>query len=270
MRFLAQTLLAIVMGTSLISSCSPKGEQPPAVEIESHEETVQDDSSEDITAMTEQEINLLSAVYPNESMIQDGKLFEYQKETLRQLRLGTDYLQTKYPNTNFTVTSITPATKFEPWMTIAIKTQDGKEAKATVELENDDYIFADTLYGIILRKDYDALLQNLLAQENVRAVTFTDFYAPMDKRIDKNTTPEELLEMNDELPRNTHIFIREPELAETKAVTVKRIKSLITDREIYGAYTIYFAPEDISEDAEVMMNSKDQFEHETFNTFAGN
>lgn len=250
----------IIAGCGGSSEAAGKTRETTAEQTASAEE---EDTVEQIT-MTEKEQELLAAVYPNEEMIQEGQLFEYEKEALLMLRAGEKYISDKYPAQSFELQSVEPANKFYPWMTLHMAEKDCGEFRVIVTPEESGYTFTEDLYGYIIGASYDRMVEQLLAENSMKAVSSTDFYSPLGEAVGPDTTPEELAALKKELPRNTSLFVEDT--ADRKA-EADRAKEILRGAGLYGAYTMYFVPDELSQDSTVLEEAKSAFEHMTFNCF---
>ena len=131
--------------------------------------------------LTDQEKRLLCEIYPMEERIMEGRLFNYQKDTVTGFRAGMDYLARKYPGYDFEALSITPASKFDPWMVVRIQSGDAGIWELKVTPEKEGFSFADTFYNALLQEKYDSTVEELLKYKALfypHATILTDETAP--------------------------------------------------------------------------------------------
>lgn len=253
-RKVLQAILCVITSVLLIMSFTGCGEQFNRDKGK---------NKEGLTDMTEQEKDLLCKVYPNEEMIMEGKLFEYEKSTLEMLRKGLEYLSSEYPTCSFDALSIEPANKFSPWTAIQVNEATFGMATVTVTPEEEGYRFSEDFYGKYFREDYDEMLKEILADEGFEAVTFTDFPSVMED-IGEKSTVEELIAMKANLPRNTHIYVSD---VEDRDLCAGRLKDALCNAGVYGAYTVYFVQDGIEDSTEVLESRRTKYEYNTFNCF---
>ena len=259
-------VLICIAAALIIAGCGGSSEADGKTRETTAEQTAsaeEEDTVEQIT-MTEKEQELLAAVYPNEEMIREGQLFEYQEEALNELRAGEEYITSKYPEQSFEIRSITPADKFYPWMTIVMKEGAFGECKVTVTPAEEGYTFTEDLYGKVLGGAYDKAIGKILAEGGLQAVSFTKFTSPMGEEVGPATTPEELIALKKSLPRNTHLFMADESDRDAAA---EKARQILLDAGVYGAYTLYFVPDILSENVTMLEEARTAYEHRTFNCF---
>lgn len=221
--------------------------------------------SAESVAMTDQEIVLLSKIYPMEERIREGRLYDYQKDTLETYRAGMEYLSGKYPGYDFKALSITPATKPDPWMVIRIQSGDSGIWEVKVTPEDGGLSFADTFYNDILREAYDGKAEELLKEAGLDARVFTEFTA-FRENIGPQTTAEELMGMNArELPRMTHIFLAAAGDTTLQDEDLGKAEDTLRACGISGSYILYFVPSGFSGDIRELEAERLKMESAVFN-----
>ncbi|MBQ7558482.1 MAG: hypothetical protein IJT00_10530 [Lachnospiraceae bacterium] len=224
-------LLAGALAALLLSACSG-GVQATEPSIPATEETTEETA---VVEMTEKEKDLFSEIWPMEERIREGRLFAYQEEALRSYRAGMDYLSEKYLGTEFETLSVSPATKFEPWMTVRIKSGDSGDWILKVDPQDGGYSCSDDYYNVLLREKYDLRLEEMLREEGTEARTFTIFTKPLTD-VGPDTGIDELFSMSGEIPHITHLFILEQGDDGMAQEALERAG-------VFGAYILYFVPE---------------------------
>ena len=190
--------------------------------------------------LTEQEIALLSAAYPNSERIQENRLFDYQVDGLRQLRAGAAYLEQKYPNAPLEVTSFVPANQFTKWAEMTFRADGAEqEYRLTVAPAEGGFDCADDYYGALLRESYDQKVAETVAEGGYTVLSYTEFPSPAGLEVGPDTTAEELIALGPELTRNTHLFL---EPVEQRDAAAAQIKDRLAAAGFYGAFTLYFVP----------------------------
>ena len=196
---------------------------------------------EETVDMTDEEKKLLCEIYPMEERIREGRLYDYQKDALDAFRAGMEHLSGKYPGYSFEALSITPATKFDPWMIVRIQSGDSGVWELKVTPEKGEYSFADTFYNVPLAGDYDRLLGEMLEDSGFGIRSHTEFTALRDN-VGPDTTAEEILQMGRDLPKMTHLYIEDPGDAEKREEAAKAVQTALQEAGAGGAYILYFAP----------------------------
>ena len=266
-------LLLAAAGCFLISGCrSPQASAEvrstaAKATVRQETETSNDKGGEEMENMesmelTDQEKRLLCEIYPMEERIMEGRLYNYQKDTLTGFRAGMDYLARKYPGYDFEALSITPASKFDPWMIVRIQSGDSGIWELKVTPEKEGFSFADTFYNVLLREKYDSRVEEMLKEAGFEMRSFTAFTA-FREETGPETTVEELLEGR--LPRMTHLFVQKPENQESQEETTETVQAALKDAGVYGTYILYFVPGGLFLDAEELEKQRLQMESSAFN-----
>lgn len=204
-------------------------------------EAIQEEGAEhmDQIELTQQEISLLGAVYPNQERIENGELFDYQEEALYQLRAGKAYLEQKYPGISFEITSFMPANQFTQWAELTFCDEKGdREYRLTVTPEGESYTCADDYYGAVLREPYDQEIVQTLAAGGFTVLSYTQFPAPAGMEIGADTSVDDIIAMGSRLTRNTHLFSDQPCTQER----ADQMKELLSQAGFYGSFTLYQVP----------------------------
>ena len=97
--------------------------------------------------LTEMEEMILCELYIDEDRIREGKLFEYQKECLEQLRFAVNYLKEKYPDVEFEILTINPKSKLNMITRVTFKETGTTDRQYALVVEPD-------VDGWIARDDY--------------------------------------------------------------------------------------------------------------------
>lgn len=97
--------------------------------------------------LTEMEEKILCELYIDEDRIREGKLFEYQKECLEQLRFVVNYLKEKYPDVEFEILTINPKSKLNMITRVTFKETGTTDRQYALVVEPD-------VDGWIARDDY--------------------------------------------------------------------------------------------------------------------
>ena len=193
--------------------------------------------------MTRKEEELICANFPfDEERIKLGQLSDAQFSALRELRLGVDLIDTKYPGLGYEIIRFTQATKTsgQGIIDIRIEGEGDKEYKAYIIYGEDGEPYAlETVYGFEVRDAYDEYLCTLLRDNGVEARTYTDFETPVSNEAGRGTQPEDIIEQGSKIVRYTDVFITEPG---DRDAAVAKIRNILEKYGIYAVYEIDFAP----------------------------
>lgn len=255
-------LLLLCVSVLLLWSCeksealpSSKQEIPVAVSASS---TVTGDDNMNETAMTDQEIELLSQLYQDENRIRQGKLFSHQKEALLQLRAEMEYLAQKYPDGTYTIIKFQSAIKFNSGAELTI--EDGGEYTVYAEVDGENYVCSDNYYGKYLQPRYDQHIEEVLSNGGYPGRSYSSFPAGSDK-LGPDTTVEQLLKVAPKQLRMVDLFVT----AQNHDEAVRDLQALMTQAGLYGTYMVYFVPE--LADIQTLENQRAGLEYAVFSCF---
>lgn len=229
---------------------------------------------DEIIEMTDEEITLLCGFYVNEDRIREGKLHDYQKETLDEFRMAKSYLQEKYPGYTYDFFSISPSDKTQSYTKVEFTIDESSGYYSVmVELLNGEYVVTDNFYGYVLGAAFDEMLEQKLSEAGL-----TDFgvHAGLSgfvgKDIDANTTMDELLALGSTIKIDITVWIDMPGLDENEnQKKVALIESTVRELEIYGGHIVYFGEGVVNSchtfDDFVEYRKKNSLESVSFNTF---
>ena len=213
--------------------------------------------------MTEQEKELLAAVYLNEKGIREGDLFGYQIESLRLLRVGEAYLQEKYPECELSFLSFEPANKFYPRAVLRFRCGDLGEYQVIIIPQDGEDVCTDTLYAAFLQPAYDRMIEGLLAQDGSTPRSYTSFPNAMGKALGADADVEKLMSAAPKLPRYTHLFVVG---GEDRSIA-DSLRQRLHDAGLYGSYTLYFIGDETCSDVLELEAKRNGFARLTFNCF---
>lgn len=208
--------------------------------------------------MTDQEIELLLRNYTGEELIRQGKLFAHQKDALLQLRAVMSYLDQKYPGHTFAAVDFRPINTFNSSAELTV--EDGKEYTVYAEKAGDGYDCSDNCYEKYLQPRYDQYIMGALSESGYSGVSYTRFPSAS-AVLGAETTVEELFQLAPKQTRMVDLFV----VAEDRDTVAKELQSVMTQKGLYGSYTLYF----VSELAEIqeLESQRSELEHVVFNCF---
>lgn len=209
--------------------------------------------------MTKKETDLLCENFPfDEESIKNGELSDAQRSALNELRLGTNLIESKYPKLSYEITSFAPATKMNGQAILNIKVEgDVKEYKTYVIYNNSgDPEVAETVYGSVIRQSYDDYICSILESNGIDAQSFTSFETPVRNEVNKDTVPEEIIDMKSNIIRYTDIFIEDNGWRQK---TVDTIKDIMNTNGIYAVYEIDFVEGVSDQDARELESRRKEF-----------
>ncbi|MDO4467911.1 MAG: hypothetical protein Q4C49_13065 [Bacillota bacterium] len=185
--------------------------------------------------LSDEEIRLLCTIYSNTSQIQEGNLYSYQKETLKEIRAAKQYLLDKYEK-NFLVTSYTPISKLNSVGELYFKEQDTL-FECNIIKEN-PYLITDNYYGVLIEEKYDCALEELFQNKlQISSKIYTSFPSLKGKEINGKESVETLFSLRSKLNRTTYICMN------ADSSIIDKLQILLEDNGLYGAYHIFLAPD---------------------------
>lgn len=190
--------------------------------------------------LTQEKKNFLAEMSMDEERIQNGELYDWQLEVLRQYDYAMEYLKKKYPSHIFQFTSCNPKGRDNSFSTFWF-VADGGENSYDLYLYVDkkgDYSCADNYYGELLKNDYNTVLLSLLQEEIPECIgVVSAFHTVQSEKFGEQFTAEMVLEGNDKISNTTYIYAVESEVSQAQYL-FEKIESFIKNKKIYGSYYI--------------------------------
>ena len=122
--------------------------------------------------MTDEEKALLDLAYTDGKRILEGMLFDYQEKALGELRACRKYLKKRYPSENFKIISFQPSSK-KGCVEMQFIQPERNMAEYILKYENGCY--SDNFYDVPYEREYDDIVENILAEEEIFARVYTYF-----------------------------------------------------------------------------------------------
>ena len=127
--------------------------------------------------------------------------------------------------------------------------------------KNNNPEVSETVYGSVIRKPYDDYICELLEANGIHAKAFTNFETPIKDEVNKDTTPEEIIEMEPKIVRYTDIFVSD---TEDQQITADAIKSVMDSNNIYAVYEINFVDKPADKDVKELEAERKNYRSVTF------
>ncbi len=209
--------------------------------------------------LSEEKKLFLKKISVDEDRIDEGKLYDWQEELLKQYDYVLGYLGDKYPSHQFQITDCEPESKMNDsavfWFT-ADAGEDLYELYLTPQ-EEERYLCQDNYYGYLVKSSYDSALTELIREEVPEcAGVSSSFNTAQNEKYDENLTGEDILNNGEKLTNSTKIFI----LAEDETRAEKLIESVqevLAANHVYGSYRILAL--DSLPDGEYDMNELEEY-----------
>lgn len=185
------------------------------------------------------ERDLLCEIYSNNfevEALESGNPFEYQKETLNQIRMLKEYLYKKYPSHSFEIAKIIPKAFSNDPTRFAFKA-DKLELLFSAELSNKG-IFEDDFYVFLIGSTFDDELKKLLVAEDAQVcIVNTSFNSRIGSELGGDFSFKKIVELGKSLPHDTAIYISES-YTEKEA---EKVEGSIFRIMRSGSYRVYYS-----------------------------
>lgn len=196
--------------------------------------------------LTQEKKDFLADISMDEERVREGKLFEWQKEVLRQYDYAMEYLQRKYPSYTFSFNSCKPKGRDAKWSTFWFQA-DGFVKNYDLYLYVDadgGYSCEDNFYQEILESSYNEKILSLLQKEIPECFrVVSSFDSVVDENISEKTTGEDVLNGNYELSNHVDIYVLASDESQA-SLLAKRVEDVIKEKKIYGSYYIEVLKDD--------------------------
>lgn len=194
----------------------------------------------DNAELTQEKKDFLATISMDEERVQNGELYEWQEEVLRQYDYAMKYLKKKYPSHIFDFTSCNPKGKTDNFSTFWF-TVDHSENSYELYLDRDyngDYSCKDNYYGELVKESYnDALLSRLQVSISECIGVSSNFSTVQGEMFDEQLTGQKILDGNDKISNTTYIYAV-PYDASKAQILAEKIEDFIKKENIYGSYYI--------------------------------
>ena len=196
--------------------------------------------------MNEEEKRLLGSLIK-----EDGVLYPYQNEALRQLRGAISYMRAKYPSCELEFRYFDPDVKTTEKGVLIVNLKDSPLLHKTLIRQTESgYEYTDDLYGELIREKYDEALRKELAGNTAALSVYTMFYSFVSEEVTEKTDVDEILKKHAGLRRHTDLFVKgEWNVSEG-------LKKTLAAKGFYASYTVFEAPEN----HRVSLNAKERYE----------
>lgn len=190
--------------------------------------------------LTQEKKDFLAEMSIDEESIQNGELYDWQVEVLRQYDYAMEYLNKKYPSSTFKFTSCNPKGRDNSFSTFWF-TEDGNDDSYDLYLyvdEDGNYSCEDNYYGKLLKDSYNQEFLTLL-QKNVPECigVASEFNTVQGTEFGEQITGKTVLEKNKKLSNTTYIYATESDISQAQILAGK-IEDIIRSKKIYGSYYI--------------------------------
>ncbi|WP_455718815.1 hypothetical protein [Anaerosporobacter sp.] len=243
-----------------------------------------DEEKEEITAMTDEQRDLLLELSINDESVKEGTLSEWQIEVLRQFDYAKEYLARKYPSHTFKIIRGCEYDIYRDYTDFSFIADDNKEKSydMRIDIEKKDsgnvYMAIDDYYGTLLEEKYEKELLKVLQSSCIQCVAVKESMKNMDgEEVGETFDVNRIINEGFEITHRTRIFINGKDEMNPSTL-VDQIQDIIKEKKIYGSYIVYvleYIPEDCiegndfleyvsneGEDSIIIRETFQQFNHE--------
>ena len=190
--------------------------------------------------LTQEKKDFLTAMSMDEERIQNGDLYDWQVEVLRQYDYVEEYLKGKYPSHTFVLNSCNPKGRDNSFSTFWFTADDGEESyELYLYVDSDDhYSCEDNYYGTLLKDSYNTALLSLLQEEIPECIGAASIFSNVQgENVGEKVTGKEVLDGDMEIPNTVYIYAVSSEASQAQTL-VEKVEQLIQEKKIYGNYYI--------------------------------
>ena len=209
--------------------------------------------------LNETEIRLLKHAAAKGDTVTAEQVPVYLRESLIQLRGAEAYLEKKYPEYKIQYHYFDPMTKLtEKGILYASLGGYERLGKIVIRRIREEYTYADTLYSDPLREIYDAAMIQSLSAVYRLLHAYTVFSTPVSLELPTDASLEQINRHDPQIMRHTELFVKgEPDVSD-------RLIGVLAHNGFYGSYTLYGVPPWGSTHPDILMESRDRYEKESF------
>ncbi|WP_455718814.1 hypothetical protein [Anaerosporobacter sp.] len=203
-----------------------------------------DEEKEEITAMTDEQRDLLIEMSFNEERVKEGKLSDWQIEVLRQFDSAKEYLERKYPSHTFKIIRGESNDIFHDFTEfIFIADDDDEWYDMRIDIEKKDsgnaYTIIDNYYGVLLKEKYEEELLKVLQEGCKQCVAIQVNMSSMrEEEINEIFDVNRIINESFRIKNDTEIFVNGKEEKDPSSL-IKHVQDIIKEKKIYGSYSIY-------------------------------
>lgn len=189
-----------------------------------------------VVEMTEEEKALLDLAYTDGERILEGKLFDYQEKALKELRTCREALKDRYPDENFKIISFQPSSKKG---CVELQFIQPERDETEYILKYEDGVYTDNFYDVPYEREYDGMVEEILASAGVVARVYTTFPFLISDVI---RSGRDLMEKRPHIGRHTAIYMDVDVLPseEEKGEVVEKARKAFKENGIYSSGIVFF------------------------------
>ena len=188
--------------------------------------------------MTDEEKALLDLAYTDGKRILEGMLFDYQEKALSELRDCREFLKNRYPNVKFKIISFQPSSR-KGCVEMQFIQAEKDEKEYLLKYENGRY--SDNFYDVPYEREYDEIIENMLAEAGISARVYTYFPFLISDEI---RSGRDLLNHRPRLGRHSALFLNADVLPDREKAEIisEQVIEVFKDNGIYSSGILFFIP----------------------------
>lgn len=191
--------------------------------------------------MTDDEIRLLCNIYIDEDRIREYKLYDYQKETLYDIRLVQNYLDDKYGKKFYIQTYVPGSLENSNGEAVFYDTENENQMYSAVVKEDDnmEHYVEDNYYSFVIGKIYDEYVEATIKKElGIDCISYTNFLSNLGEEYD-GTSLEPILELGRDLSRDTFLFFN---TEDNQISFEEKLTDVLKKNSLFGSYALCLGP----------------------------
>ena len=204
--------------------------------------------------MTDEQKELLKKISVNEEKIEEGQLYEWQKEVLNQYDYAMNYLQKKYPECVFHIVDCDQKNNLNTYTTFTFTEEKNEELFDLYlyvnEEQEEKYTAKDNFYGVLLAEPYaTAFLQKIRESFPQCVAARAEMVTVQGEEINAGTDVSNILSGSLKITNNVTIYVDGNEISDCDK-TASEIEEYVHKQQIYGSYCVFVCKGDLPDTAE--------------------
>ena len=209
------------------------------------EQTTKSATQKESLELSDDEMKFLCSKYIDEDRIKEGKLYSYQEEALSQYRAVRDYLESKYPGTEFVIYALQTINETSNETGTAgfyVSGEQDDNYDIRITKENNSYKVADNYANNILGETYaDKVKADIESEFPGNIEVYVQINGFLDENQDGRATGEEAFAVENK--KDVYIYAdAEPDAAKCREIADK-VEKYFRHENQYISCVVYFAPE---------------------------
>jgi len=247
-------LITILLLTCLLASCSWTGHNNPASGLDQiNNNASNEDKNKGVTEMTEHEKIILKRVSFNKDAVEQGKLEDWQKEILDQMRAGEAYLREKYPSKNLVIISCEKTTDTRDYTVFYIQEEGNSEQFSELHVypqgDKSEFPMLDNYYGVMIAEPAEQMIKDMINKAGLPCIRVkASFWEFLVRDFGEDMSVEDTLRGKIFADNQFQVYLEEEKLDHGSYIdNVAEVKSIMEDNGIVGYFTVIIGTSDSAE-----------------------